>query len=64
MVGDLIPEDDEVWKFFLTLLKLIDLLLSYNFTEGKIMDLKQLISQHNSMYIRLFNDTLNPNTTF
>jgi len=64
MVGDLIPKDDEVWKFFLTLLKLIDLLLSYNFTEGKIMDLKQLISQHNSMYIRLFNDTLKPKHHF
>lgn len=46
MVGDLIPEDDEVWKFFLTLLKLIDLLLSYNFTEGKIMDLKQCVGMY------------------
>ncbi|KAF0764466.1 zinc finger MYM-type protein 1-like [Aphis craccivora] len=64
MVGDLIPDDDEVWKFFLVLLKIIDLLLSYNFTEGKIMDLKQLISQHNSMYIRLFNDTLKPKHHF
>jgi hypothetical protein len=64
VVRDLIPDDDEVWTFFLNLLKLTDLLLSYNFTEGKIMDLKQIISQHNSMYIRLFNDTLKPKHHF
>jgi len=64
MVGDLIPDGDEVWKFFSTLLKIIDLLLSYNFTEGKIMNLKQLINQHNSMFIRLFNDTLKPKHHF
>lgn len=26
MVGDLVPEGDEVWNFFLTLLKMIDIL--------------------------------------
>jgi len=64
MVGDLVPEGDEVWNFFLTLLKMIDILLSYTFTESTIIHLKQLIIQHNSMYIRLFNDTLKPKHHF
>lgn len=65
MVGDLIQENDEVWKFFLTLLKIIDLLLSYNFNESNIIRLKQLISLCMlSMYIRLFNDTLKPKHHF
>jgi len=51
MVGDLVPEGDEVWNFFLTLLKMIDILLPYTFTESSIIHLKQLIIQHNSMYI-------------
>jgi len=64
MIGDLIPENDEVWNFYLTLIKIIDILLSYNFSDSKIMYLEQLISQHNSMYIRLFNDTLKPKHHF
>lgn len=51
-------------EFFLTLLKMIDILLSYTFTESTIIHLKQLIIQHNSMYVRLFNDTLKPKYHF
>lgn len=64
MVGEFVPENDEVWQFYLTLVKIIDMLLSYKFTESKIEYLKQLIHQHNSMYIRLFNDTLKPKHHF
>lgn len=60
MIGDLIPENDEVWLFFLTLLKIVDMLLSYSFNEKSIKYLKQLISKHNNDYIILFNDTLKP----
>lgn len=63
MIGEFVPEKDEVWKFYLTLTKIIDV-LSYNFTESKIKYHKKLISQHNSMYIRLFNDTLKPKHNF
>lgn len=64
MVGDLIPDEDEVWSFYLVLLKIIDILLSYKFTESTISYLKQLIIQHNSLYLRLFNDTLKPKHHF
>lgn len=40
------------------------MLLSCKFTESKIEYLKQSIHQHNSMYIKLFNDTLKPKHHF
>eukprot|EP00102_Acyrthosiphon_pisum_P013497 XP_008183097.1 PREDICTED: uncharacterized protein LOC103309442 [Acyrthosiphon pisum] len=64
MIGDLIPENDEFWTLFLILLQIIDILLSYTFTDNAISHLKQLISQHNSMYVTLFNDSLKPKHHF
>lgn len=40
MVGDLIPYDDKVWKFFTNFLKIIDILLSCTFTENAIVSLQ------------------------
>lgn len=60
MIGDLVPEGDEVWNFYLMLLKIVDCLLSYEFTNNSIINLKQLITQHNYLYVTLFNDTLKP----
>lgn len=64
IIGDLIPESDEVWELFLLLLKITDILLSYTFTENAISYLKQLISQHNLLYLTLFNDNLKPKHHF
>lgn len=64
MIGDLIIEGDEVWQFFLILIKLIDILLSNTFNQSAILHLKNLIMQHNSLYISLFNDTLKPKHHF
>lgn len=64
IIGDLIPENDEVWALFLLLLQIIDILLSYTFTDHAISHLKQLISKHNSMYVTLFNDSLKPKHHF
>lgn len=58
MIGDLVPNHDEVWLFFLILLKIVDLLLSHTFNTDSINYLKQLISKHNHQYNLLFNDTL------
>lgn len=64
MIGDLIPMYDEVWNFYLVFIKIIDILLSYRYTESTTSYLKQLISQHNSMYTHFFNDTLKPKHHF
>jgi len=64
MIGDLIPEDDEVWNFVIILLKIVELLLSYKFTESSIIYLEQLIKDHNFLYSQLFNDKLKPKHHF
>lgn len=64
MVGNLIPEDCEAWNFFLTLLKIINKLLSNTITQNTIIYLKQLIKHHNNMYTILFNDNLKPKHHF
>lgn len=60
MVGDLIPEDDTIWIFFLNFLEIIEILLSSQFSNGSILHLQRLIEKHNSEYVSLFKDTLKP----
>lgn len=60
IIGDLINENDEVWSFFLLFLNIVDILMSYNFTENILDHLKLLIKEHNSQFIKLFKDTLKP----
>lgn len=60
IIGDLVPENDSVWGFFLNLLKICDLLLSYKFTTSSKLNLKALITVHNSQYQSLFNKQLKP----
>lgn len=60
MVGDLVSENDEVWLFFLNLLEIIDILLSFDISKDMLDLLKTKIRQHHIDYVRLFNDTLKP----
>lgn len=61
MIGDLIPEDDEVWIFFLNFLEIIEIVMSFELTQqSSIPRLKYLISKHNSDYIIIFKDNLKP----
>lgn len=60
MIGDLIPENDEVWIFFLRFLEIIKILLSYKISNDLACYLKNLITQHHLEYTTLFNDTLKP----
>lgn len=43
MIGDLIPEDDEVWVFLLNFLDIIEILLSNKLTQQSVPYLKHLI---------------------
>lgn len=58
MVGDLVPQDDHVWLFFLNLLEIIDILLFFEISNVLAERLRFLIKQHNTDYVRFFNDTL------
>jgi hypothetical protein len=64
LIGDLIPEDDNVWQFFLTLLKIIDILLCRNIDNSTVLYLESLISEHHESYVQLFHDTLKPKHHF
>jgi hypothetical protein len=60
MIGDLIPSDDEVWKFLLNLVEMIDILLCFEIDESNTNILENKIKKYNSNYVSLFNDTLKP----
>jgi len=60
MIGDLVPENDEVWLFFLNILQIIDILLSYSISKQKIINLKNLIQNRNRQYVLLFHNSLKP----
>lgn len=64
IIGDLVPNDDEVWLFFLNLLEIIDMLLSFQMPTSYVNLLTKSIKQHNTDYMRLFNDTLKPKHHF
>lgn len=60
MVGDLVPEDDDVWLFLLDLIEIINILLSYEISDGLGERLKLLIKKHHENYVRFFGDSLKP----
>ncbi|CAH1736352.1 unnamed protein product [Aphis gossypii] len=64
MIGDLIPNNDDVWLFFLNFLEIIDILMSHKLTQDLISCLKRLIKKHNLDYVTLFKDTLKPKHHF
>ncbi|XP_055914184.1 uncharacterized protein LOC129947585 [Eupeodes corollae] len=64
MIGDLIPSDDEVWLFFLELIDITDLILSFEVTELVTSSLQSKIKHHNEQYVKLFLDNLKPKFHF
>lgn len=58
MIGDLVPENDEVWKFLIDLTSIVDILLSRYINDSLVNLLRELIKVHNLNYVRLFSDTL------
>lgn len=64
MIGDLIPNNDDTWLFFLNFLEIIDILMSHKLTQDLIACLKRLITKHNLDYVTLFKDTLKPKHHF
>lgn len=60
IIGDLIPQENEVWKFYLVLRKIIDFITVKNITEAIVLNLEHYIKEHHLMYLSLFKDTLKP----
>lgn len=64
IIGDVVPEDDEVWKLYLILLEIMSIIMSSTISKPQLNYLKYLISEHHSRYISLFNDSLKPKHHF
>lgn len=64
MIGDLIPQFNEVWKFLILFIEIVDLCLLSLFSPEKLDLLKEKISYHNLKYVELFKDTLKPKHHF
>lgn len=64
LVGDLVPENDQIWKFLLNLIQIIDLLLLSTFNIQVLFKLQKCMENHNLKYVELFNDNLKPKHYF
>lgn len=64
MIGDLIPEECEIWNMFCKLSELVDICLESTFTERNISLLQTLVQQFNSAYILHFKKDLKPKFHF
>lgn len=60
MIGDLVVPNNEVYKYLIQLVKVLDMLLLPKFDAASIVQLRQTISDHHILYKKLFRDTLKP----
>ena len=54
MAGDLIPEDDERWELYTSLRRIIDIISSPKITKSHIHLLEYYITEHLTLYIKLY----------
>jgi hypothetical protein len=64
LVGDLVPENDEVWKLYTLLREIMDILLSPIIQRQSCQFLKTLITEHHQLYISLSGSHLKPKFHF
>ena len=56
LVGDCVPDDDERWENFLTLMEIVDRLFCPRLTEDDATYLRWLISDHHNDFVSLYPD--------
>ncbi|KAE9521505.1 hypothetical protein AGLY_018104 [Aphis glycines] len=64
IIGDMVPENNEVWLFLLNFVEITDLILLLEFDDNDIIKLEKCIAYHNTKYVQLFNDCLKPKHHF
>lgn len=64
MIGDMVERGNDVWKFVINLIEMLDLLLLSEYTNLDLINLQSRISYHNQKYVELFSDTLKPKHHF
>eukprot|EP00102_Acyrthosiphon_pisum_P025989 XP_016663199.1 PREDICTED: uncharacterized protein LOC107884813 [Acyrthosiphon pisum] len=60
IIGDLIPEQSELWLLYIILKKILDILLCKWVKIGEITLLQTLIKEHHELYLRLTHSNLKP----
>lgn len=60
IIGDLVPENDPVWKHFCVLLKICHILMLREISPEHLSILRELVNTHHTQYVNLFNDQLKP----
>lgn len=56
IVGDIVPQGDKIWEFYLLALKIKEISSSPCIPKTAIQQLSLYISEHNKLYISLFGD--------
>lgn len=64
MIGGLVPEHDEVWRLYIVLAKILDIVTAPYVRQQLTEYLSVLIAEHHEIYCRLFNKTLKPKHHF
>lgn len=64
LIGDLVPPSDEVWQFLCIFIDIIDTVLLPCFFSTSLIKLEHLITKHNSLFIKLFDESLKPKYHF
>jgi len=60
MIGDLIPDNSEVWLLYILLKKIIDIVTSKAVQVECAILLETLITEHHQLYLKLFHTNLKP----
>lgn len=64
IIGDLVPDYDEVWDFYLTLCTIIKICTENIISDDQVNYLRYLIFSHHEMFMRLFKEQLKPKFHF
>ena len=54
LIGDLVPEDCELWLNYLKLLKIMDIIFAPETTNGLAGYLSELIEEHHTTFTQLY----------
>ena len=54
IIGDKIPKNNQYWKMYIYLRKIVDILMSSRITEAHIITLMQLVEKLNSAYLNFY----------
>jgi hypothetical protein len=56
MVGDLVPHNDAVWNYLLTLCKLVELVLVPSYDNERLTELQRTSTKHNTLFLNVFKE--------